>query len=99
MRMSGCPYVTRRRFRRDPTDALFTDQSQSILDDLWWLLSRLGTGQQRAAARGWGQVSGPVHAPSSTAGASRTACRLSNTGTTTAFKDHMLQRPAVRKVL
>jgi hypothetical protein len=26
--------LTRRRFRRDPTDALFADQSQSILDNL-----------------------------------------------------------------
>jgi hypothetical protein len=33
MRMSGCPCLTRRRFRRDPTDALFADQSQSILDN------------------------------------------------------------------
>src|SRR6267142_4376505 len=34
MRMSGCPCLTRRQFRRDPTDALFADQSQSILDNL-----------------------------------------------------------------
>jgi hypothetical protein len=26
--------LTRRRFRRDPTDALFAGQSQSILDNL-----------------------------------------------------------------
>jgi hypothetical protein len=26
--------LTRRQFRRDPTDALFADQSQSILDNL-----------------------------------------------------------------
>jgi hypothetical protein len=32
--------VTRRRFRRDPTDALFADQSQSILDNLVALLRR-----------------------------------------------------------
>src|SRR4029077_9092979 len=31
MRMSGCPCLTRRRFRRDPTDALFAGQSQFIL--------------------------------------------------------------------
>jgi hypothetical protein len=30
--------LTRRRFRRDPTDALFADQSQSILDNLVALL-------------------------------------------------------------
>src|ERR1700730_3257320 len=40
MRMSGCPCLTRRRFRRDPTDALFADQSQSILDNLVPLLRR-----------------------------------------------------------
>src|SRR4029077_6667182 len=40
MRMSGCPCLTRRRFRRDPTDALFADQSQSILDSLMELLGR-----------------------------------------------------------
>src|SRR5206468_138911 len=34
MRMSGCPCLIRRQFRRDPTDALFADQSQSILDNL-----------------------------------------------------------------
>ena len=28
------PCLTRRRFRRDPTDALFAGQSQSILDNL-----------------------------------------------------------------
>jgi hypothetical protein len=38
--MSGCPCLTRRRFRRDPTDALFADQSQSILDNLVTLLRR-----------------------------------------------------------
>src|SRR5207244_13403837 len=38
MRISGCPCLTRRRFRRDPTDALFADQSQSILDNLVALL-------------------------------------------------------------
>jgi len=32
--------LTRRRFRRDPTDALFADQSQSILDSLMELLGR-----------------------------------------------------------
>jgi hypothetical protein len=31
---------TRRRFRRDPTEALFADQSQSILDNLVALLRR-----------------------------------------------------------
>src|SRR4029077_12360700 len=40
MRMSGCPCLTRRQFRRDPTDALFADQSQSILDNLVALLRR-----------------------------------------------------------
>src|ERR1700730_672539 len=40
MRMNGCPCLTRRRFRRDPTDALFADQSQSILDNLVGLLRR-----------------------------------------------------------
>src|SRR5467141_3102240 len=40
MRMSGCSCLTRRRFRRDPTDALFADQSQSILDNLVALLRR-----------------------------------------------------------
>ena len=30
--------MTRRQFRRDPTDALFADQSQSILDNLVALL-------------------------------------------------------------
>src|SRR6202040_1404388 len=40
MRMSGCPCLTRRRFRRDPTDALFADQSQSILDNLVALLGQ-----------------------------------------------------------
>src|SRR5580704_18387636 len=38
MRMSGCSCLTRRQFRRDPTDALFADQSQSILDNLVALL-------------------------------------------------------------
>jgi len=32
--MSGCSCLTRRQFRRDPTDALFADQSQSIRDNL-----------------------------------------------------------------
>ena len=40
MRMSGCSCLTRRQFRRDPTDALFADQSQSILDNLVALLRR-----------------------------------------------------------
>src|SRR5215468_7695266 len=40
MRMSGCPCLTRRQFRRAPTDALFADQSQSILDNLLALLRR-----------------------------------------------------------
>src|SRR5262245_49005023 len=33
MRISRCPCLTRRQFRRDPTDALFADQGQSILDN------------------------------------------------------------------
>src|ERR1700726_2745325 len=36
--MSGCSRLTRRRFRRDPTHALFADQSQSIPDNLVALL-------------------------------------------------------------
>src|SRR5580704_11841865 len=39
--MSGCSRLTRRRFRRDPTHALFTDQSQSIPDNLVALLRRI----------------------------------------------------------
>jgi hypothetical protein len=38
--MSGYSYMTRRRFRRGPTDALFADQSQSILDNLLELLGQ-----------------------------------------------------------
>src|ERR1700747_3501041 len=38
MRMSGCPCLTRRQFRRDTTDALFADQSQSIPDNLMELI-------------------------------------------------------------
>ena len=34
--------MTRRRFRRDPTHALFADQSQSIPDNLVALLGRIG---------------------------------------------------------
>jgi hypothetical protein len=40
MRMSWCSCLTRRQFRRDPTDALFADQSQSILDNLVALLGQ-----------------------------------------------------------
>ena len=40
MRISGCPCLTWRRFRRDPTDALFADQGQSILGNLMELLGR-----------------------------------------------------------
>src|SRR5882757_7583514 len=42
MGMSGYSCLTWRRFRRDPTDALFADQSQSILDNLvaFWRRSR-----------------------------------------------------------
>src|SRR6267143_5845015 len=47
MRMSGCPCLTRRQFRRDPTDALFADQSQSILDNLVALLRRAEHGIAR----------------------------------------------------
>src|ERR1700720_711756 len=36
--MSGCSRLTRRRFRRDPTHALFADQSHSFPDNLVALL-------------------------------------------------------------
>jgi hypothetical protein len=39
--MSGCSRLTRRRFRRDPTHALFADQSQSIPDNLVALFGRI----------------------------------------------------------
>src|SRR6202047_5110937 len=39
--MSGCSRLTRRRFRRDPTHALFADQSQSIPDNLVALFDRI----------------------------------------------------------
>src|SRR5580692_6239095 len=39
--MSGCSRLTRRRFRRDPTHALFADQSQSIPDNLVALLGQI----------------------------------------------------------
>ena len=49
--MSGCSCLTRRQFRRDPTDALFAEQSQSILDNLMELLgqSRACNGSAEAA--------------------------------------------------
>jgi hypothetical protein len=34
--------LTRRRFRRDPTHALFADQSQSIPDNVVALFGRIG---------------------------------------------------------
>src|SRR6202035_4038253 len=39
--MSGCSRLTRRRFRRDPTHALFADQSHSIPDNLVALFGRM----------------------------------------------------------
>src|ERR1700730_8434413 len=39
--MSGCSRLTRRRFRRDPTHALFADQSQSIPDNVVALFGRI----------------------------------------------------------
>src|SRR5580704_12006597 len=39
--MSGCSCLTRRRFRRDPTHALFADRSQSIPDNLVALFGRM----------------------------------------------------------
>src|ERR1700722_7997048 len=39
--MSGCSRLTRRQFRRDPTHALFADQSQSIPDNLVALFGRI----------------------------------------------------------
>src|SRR6202043_1188676 len=40
--MSGCSRLTRRRFRRDPTHALFADQSHSFPDNLVALLGQIG---------------------------------------------------------
>ena len=68
MCMSGCPCLTRRRFRRDPTDALFADQSQSIVDnfvafveaqpstELALALEAIRTMSNPAKARGSGAV-------------------------------------------
>src|SRR6202043_3823560 len=39
--MSGCSWLTRRRFRRDPTHALFADQSHSIPDNIVALFGRM----------------------------------------------------------
>src|ERR1700730_15456122 len=39
--MSGCSGLTRRRFRRDPTHALFGDQSHSIPDNIVALFGRI----------------------------------------------------------
>src|ERR1700757_4106196 len=39
--MSGCSRLTWRRFRHDPTHALFADQSQSIPDNLVALFGRV----------------------------------------------------------
>src|SRR5580700_9641208 len=39
--MSGCSRLTRRRFRRDPTHALFADQSHSIPDNIVALFGRM----------------------------------------------------------
>src|ERR1700726_4380554 len=39
--MSGCSWLTRRRFRRDPTHALFADQSHSIPDNIVALFGRI----------------------------------------------------------
>src|SRR5258705_13925941 len=70
MRMSGCPCLTRRRFRRDPTDALFADQSQSILDNLNGIIGpelRACTGATEAARSvAVSNVSGPSSAKWST---------------------------------
>src|SRR6202023_1621835 len=39
--MSGCSRLTRRRFRRDPTHALFADQSHSFPDNVMALFGRI----------------------------------------------------------
>src|ERR1700719_1029114 len=40
--MSGCSRLSRRRFRCDPTHALFADQSHSFPDNLVALLGQIG---------------------------------------------------------
>src|SRR5580700_7150389 len=49
--MSGCSRLTRRRFRRDPTHALFADQSQSIPDNLVALFGRIRAWNYSAETR------------------------------------------------
>src|SRR3984893_5594956 len=54
--MSGCSRLTRRRFRRDPTHALFADQSHSFPDNLEALLGQI---------RAWNYSAGPARSAGS----------------------------------